>query len=192
MEKVLQAHTVAGAGRGALVTSLAGAGWIGWGLSAAHAYNPIVGSIFGTIAIALWIGSLYTVRASHFLRRAFPELSASAFRFPWLSFAGIVFIEALAIGAVLVAAGRTHRSDIGTVGCALVIGLHFLPLARLFHAPILAVLGVLITLWCIVGWALFRFDALIIAISLGTGILLWAAAVATLWRARATERALRA
>ncbi|MGB6827880.1 MAG: hypothetical protein WBE41_07560, partial [Terracidiphilus sp.] len=33
--------------------------------------------------------------------------------------------------------------------CATIVGLHFLPLARIFRAPRLTILGVLITAWCI-------------------------------------------
>jgi hypothetical protein len=100
-------------------------------------------------------------------------------------------MEAFAILVVLLAAGRVHRTDLAALGRALVIGAHYLPLAKIFHAPILAVLGVLMALWCILSGALFRFSPLIIAVSIGTGSLLWAASIATLLRAHAITRSLR-
>jgi hypothetical protein len=191
VEKSVQAEIVAGAGRGALVTALAGAGWLGWGLGVAQAYNAVVGSIFGAVALFLWIWSVYAIRTGRALRRLFPAPSVAASRFPTRPFTLVVLIEAFAIIVVVIAADRFHRTDLATLGCALVIGVHYLPLAKIFHAPILAVLGVLITLWCVLSGALFRLNPLLIAVSIGMGILLWAASIATLLRARSIARSLR-
>src|SRR5579872_2836495 len=191
MDKSAQAEFVAGAARGALVTALAGAGWLGWGLGVAQAYNAVVGSIFGAVALFLWIWSVYTIRTGRALRRRFPAPSLSAFKFPTRPFTLVVLTEAFAILVVLLAAARVHRTDLAALGCALVIGAHYLPLAKIFHAPILAVLGVLITLWCVLSAALFRSSPLVVAVSIGTGSLLWAASIATLLRARSIAHSLR-
>ncbi len=43
----LQAEAVVGAGRGALIMAMFGAGLLGWGLSVLGAFNAAVGSGFG-------------------------------------------------------------------------------------------------------------------------------------------------
>ena len=190
MEHPLQPGRVIGAGRGALIMSMAGAGWLGWGISAAHAYNAIVAPIFGFVAIFLWAWSLNIIRTGRALRRQLPASSLSEPKFPVKNFTIVVLVEVLAIVVVVFAAGRAHRPDLATDGCALVIGLHYLPLAKIFRAPMLAALGLVMSLWCIVSWILFRSNSLVIAVTIGTGILLWATSIAVLLRARSIARAL--
>lgn len=177
-------ESVVGAGRGSLILAMAGAGWLGWGLGAAEAFNAIVGAIFGAVSILLWFCSIYVIRTGLALRRRNPPFAGSVSRFPTRPFVLIVLVEFAAIGLVLIAAVRLHRADAAALGCTLVVGLHYLPLAKIFRAPILMFLGVLISLWCVLSWALFRSNALIVAVSTGTGILLWAASIAILLRAR--------
>ena len=192
MEQSLQPGRVIGAGRGALILSMAGSGWLGWGLGVGHAYNAIVAPLFGMTTILLGVWSIWAMRTGRALRRQIPASTLSQEKFPGKSFAIIVFVEALAIlTVILLASGRAHRPDLATDGCALVIGMHYLPLAKIFRAPILAVLGVLISLWCVASWVLFRFDPLIMASTIGTGILFWATSVAVLLRTCSLACALR-
>lgn len=78
----------------------------------------------------------------------------------------------------------SEESDLATNWCAMIVGLHFLPLARIFRAPHLIVRGILVTVWCVSCWAFFRSNALVISTSLGTGILLWGSCVFSWFRAR--------
>jgi hypothetical protein len=66
----------------------------------------------------------------------------------------------------------------------MVVGVHLLPLAKIFRALHLGVIGILMILWCVLCWALFSLNALVISVTVGTGILLWAASVSALFRAR--------
>ena len=101
-------------------------------------------------------------------------------------------VEVLAVALViLLGAGSAHRPDLAMDGCVLVIGLHSLAMARIFRAPKLAVLGILIAIWCIVCVALLRWNALVIAVTTGTGFLLWVTAVAVLLWAGSAARELR-
>lgn len=83
----------------------------------------------------------------------------------------------------LIVANRLHRLDLATDWCAIVVGLHFLPLAKIFRARHLGIIGILMTLWCVLCWSLFRSNALVISVTVGTGILLWAASASALFRA---------
>ena len=193
MAQSLQPDRMIGAGRGALIIAMAGAGWLGWGLSVAQAYNAVVSSIFGTIAISLWAWSINSMRNGRALRRQLRPLSRPEHQFPTRLFSIILVIEGFAIVLIiLLAGGYAHRPDLATDGCALVIGLHYIPLAQLFRAPKLAVLGILISIWCIVSWALFKYSALVIAVTVGTGLLMWATAIAVLLSIRSAAKRSRA
>jgi len=184
MDRSLQVETVIGAGRGALITGIAGAGWIAWGLSEARAFNGFVGPALGFTELSLLVGSIYFIRKGRQLRRQYPPVPASTRPATLKPFLLVLLVEVIAISLVLVLAYRLRRADLGADWCALVVGLHYLPLAKIFRAPILGVLGTLITLWCLLSWALFRPHDLLISAVMGTGILLLATCVAALFRAR--------
>jgi hypothetical protein len=61
----------------------------------------------------------------------------------------VVVLEVLALFLVSMLAYRLHRPDLAPDWCAMVMGLHFLPLATSFRAPSLGIFGVLTTLWCL-------------------------------------------
>ena len=190
MKPSLQAESVAGAGRGALIGAMFGAGWLGSGLGEAKAFSVVVGSAFGFAALLLCAWSIYIIRTGRILRKNYPPLPASGRWFVRRSFLVVVVIEVLAILFLWKLADRIHRPELGADWCAIVVGLHFLPLARIFRAPLLGVFGALITLWSLLCWTLFRSNALTISVSLGTGILLWTTAVFSLFRARQMARSL--
>jgi hypothetical protein len=156
----LQAEAVVGAGRGALIVAMGGAGWLGWGLGEARAFGGAVGSTFGFVALFLWACSIYTIRKGRILRKQYPPVPAYTWRAVRRSFFLVVLIEVLAIAFVFILANQIRRPDLWADWCAMVVGLHFLPLAKIFRAPVLGVLGVSITLWCALCWALFRSNAL--------------------------------
>jgi hypothetical protein len=184
MDRSLQAEAVIGAGRGALIGAMFGAGWLGWGLGNAEAFNGFVGPMFGFLALFLLAFSIYFIRKGRLLCKQFPASDDSRRRtvLKWFVLVGLV--EVLAIALVSLLANRLHRADLATDWCAMIVGLHFLPLARIFRAPNLSLLGVLMILWCVLCWVLFHASTISISASIGTGILLWGTCVATLFRAR--------
>ena len=176
------ADAVIGAGRGALILAMFGAGWIGWGLSEARLFNRFTGPALGFTELFLVACSIYVIRKGRLLRKKHPAMSA---RQPILRpFLLVVLVEILALVLVALIANRLHRSDLASDWFAMVVGLHYLPLAKIFRAPILGVLGLLMAIWCAICWALFRGNALVISVSFGTGILLWAASASALLHAR--------
>jgi hypothetical protein len=185
-----QAEAVIGAGRGALVVAMFGAGWLGWGLGNAKAFSGFVGSAFGFMALFLLACSLYVIQKGRLLRQKYPAVGGSVRRSLLKRFLLVVLMEVLAISLVSILANRFHRADLAANWCAMIVGLHFLPLAKIFQAPNLSILGILIMLWCAFCWALFRSNAIAISASLGTGILLWGACVSALFRARRIARSL--
>jgi hypothetical protein len=184
MDHSFQVDAFIGAGRGALIVGMFGAGWLGWGLGEARAFNGFVGPAFGFIELFLIACSIYVIRKGRQLRKQYPPVSASARHGILKSFLVVVLIEVLALVLVSILAYRLHRPDLAPDWYAIVVGLHFLPLAKIFRAPHLGVIGMMITFWCLLCWALFRPNTLAISVSIGTGILLWAASVSALLRAR--------
>lgn len=184
LDPSFQAEAVIGAGRGALIVAMFGAGWLGWGLGEARAFTAVVGLTFGFTEFFLLACSIYVIRKGRLLRNQYPPMPASAQRALRKSFLLVVLLEAVALVFVWTLASRLHRPDLGTDWCAMVVGLHFLPLARVFRSSHLGIIGILITLWCILCWVLFSSNALVISVAVGTGILLWAASASALFRAR--------
>jgi hypothetical protein len=179
-----QAEAVIGAGRSALIVAMFGAGWLGWGLGQARAFTGFVGPAFGFIELFLLACSIYVIRKGRLLRKQYPPMPASTRQAIRKSFLLVVFMEVVGLLLVWILANRLHRQDLATDWCAMVVGLHFLPLAKIFRALHLGVIGILMTLWCVLCWSLFRSNALVISVTVGTGILLWAASVSALFRAR--------
>jgi hypothetical protein len=188
-----QPEAVVRTGRGALIVAMFGTGWLGWGLSVAKAFNGFTAPAFGFVTLLLIACSIYVIHKGRLLRKKYPAIMDSSGGQRILKqYFLIVLIEILAIAIVSIVASRLDRSDLAADLCAMIVGIHFLPLAKIFRAPNLAVLGYLIVLWSALCWVLFRSNALTISVSLGTGILLWGASVAALLRARRIAHALRA
>jgi hypothetical protein len=187
----LQAEALTGAGRGAVIGAMAGAGWLGWGLGNAKAYNGLVAPAFGFTALFLFACSIYFLREGRRLRKQYPMTGVSTRQTTLKWFLVVVLIEAVVIALAVILADRLHRADLATDWLAMIVGLHFLPLAKIFRAPSLSVLGILMTLWCVLCWALFQPSTIGIAASLGTGILFWGSCVYSLFRARRIARSLR-
>ena len=192
MDDSLQAEALTGAGRGAVIGAMAGAGWLGWGLGNAKAYNGLVAPAFGFTALFLLACSVYFVRKGRQLRKQFPTAGASTRQATVKWFLLVVLVEVFACVFAVILANRLHRADLATDWLAMIVGLHFLPLAKIFRAPNLYVLGILITLWCVLCWTLFHSSAIPLSASIGTGLLLWGTCVSSLLRARRIEHSLSA
>lgn len=184
MDPSSQADAVIGIGRGALASAMFGAGWLGWGLGNAKAFNAFVGPAFGFTALLLFACSIYFIREGRIIRKQRPVTNVSTRHSIRKWFLLLTLTEVFAIALVAILASRLHRVDLAADWCAMVVGFHFLPLAKIFRAPQFSVLGIVMILWCVLSWALFQSGAIAISASLGTGILLWGSCVISLFRAR--------
>jgi len=131
------------------------------------------------------------LRRGRLLRKSYPAVGAIPQRNIWKWYVILVLIEFLAIVLASTLAYRIDRTDLATDWCGIIVGVHFLPLAKIFRAPHLNILGILMTLWCVLCWVLFRSNALVISTSLGTGILLWGSCIFALIRGGKIAHALR-
>jgi len=147
MDSWFQADTVIGTGRGALITAMFGAGWLGWGLGNAKAFNGFVGPTFGFSALFLFACSKYLIRKGRLLRKQCPAVRTSTPPPALKWFLLVAMTEVIAIALVAMLANRLHRADLATDWCAMIVGLHFLPLAKILRAPQFSFLGILMILW---------------------------------------------
>lgn len=180
-ENARLAATLAGAGRGAVVMAMFGAGWLGVGLGAAGVFNGVTGPLFGCTEMVLLGCSVILLRSGRKLVRRFP-LPPGERRPVLRAFLVLLAVEVVAILLASMLANRLGRPDLVADWCALVVGLHFFPLARIFRTPQMTVLGVLLTIWSVLCWALFHGNVLTIAVSVGTGVLFGIRCVASLVR----------
>lgn len=145
MDPLSPADTVIGTGRGALISAMFGAGWLGWA-GAWGTFNGFVAPTFGFMALFLFVCSIYFIRKGRMLRKKHPAAGASTRHSILRWFLLVALMEALAIALVAILANRLHRADLTTDWCSMIVGLHFLPLAKIFRAPQFSLLGILMIL----------------------------------------------
>ena len=185
-----QAQVVLRSGFGALVAGMFGMGWIGSGIGAAHLFTPTIIVLFDVFGILLLGYSIYFIRKGRALRRDYPASSNARTQRINKQFVVVVILEFTAIAMLSTIAYLFHRPDLAPVLAAIVVGLHFLPLGKIFRQARYYFWGIAITLWCVVCAILFRSNTLMAWSNIGTGILLWANCAHGLLRARGIVRAL--
>ncbi|MGX1562370.1 DUF7010 family protein [Streptomyces sp. NPDC055506] len=99
----------------------------------------------------------------------------------WARGVGIVnTIELVAVFAVIAASNASGRPEVIPAGIALIVGLHFFPLARLYDQWQYRWTATLLTAVAIVGFVLvaagLTSETVRIAVGLGSAVVLWASA----------------
>jgi hypothetical protein len=173
---------VLGLGRGSIICTVFGALWLGFSLAAARAFVPIVVVLISIIGIVLFARSLSLIRKGRALRNSSavaPNAHSDRTRklFKWISIG-----EGVAIGLVCFFGFGLNRGDLVPVGIAIVVGLHFLPLAKVFEARIYYWTGGMIVAWCIFSRVSFHSQAMDVSAGIGTGAILWLTAAYNLLR----------
>jgi hypothetical protein len=74
MDSSFQAENVTRAGRVALICAMFGAGWLGWGLGSAKAYNGFTAPTFGFVTLFLLACSVIFIRKGRLLRKKYPAV----------------------------------------------------------------------------------------------------------------------
>jgi hypothetical protein len=152
----------------ALFGAFAGAGWMLWSLafvgSAPRFWSPIV------IVLALTILS-WSISKVRFVRRrvgASLDLQSSDM-FGW-AFRSVVACEFLLAGGSVLFLISTHRAQMIPMTIAVIVGLHFLPLAKIFRIPTLYVTGISLVLIAVVSLAIPEGNIRNIIICAGIGL----------------------
>jgi hypothetical protein len=91
-------------------------------------------------------------------------------------------VQWVAIVLVAVVLGRLHLDAYTPAAVTVVVGLHFFPLARLFHSPQHHVTGAVLVAWGVLCLLFVPQDVLQSTTGFGTGAILWVASAITLAR----------
>jgi hypothetical protein len=173
-----------GLGMAALIMTILGFTWLGWGFSADAAFTVTQWIIFYLAFLALLGISVHAVRGGNALmkphsaqRAAFRARTGKKFRI-------VAILEGTGCGIVVLLTIVFHRLDLLAAGISLVVGIHFLPLAGLFRFPAYYAAGIAIILCDLVSWALLRSDAITVSVGIATGTVLWVTAIYALLRSR--------
>jgi hypothetical protein len=158
--------------------------WMGWGLAVGNLFTLSVMLTFYAAFLALLATAILTIRKGMALRKIHPlapgpEGARIARRFKIIS-----ALEAMGIVLVLIVEGALHRPDLLAVWMGLVVGLHFLPLAKLFRFSAYYYTGAAIIACDVLSWTLLRSSVITVFAALGTGIALWATVVYALFGSR--------
>ena len=185
------AESAFGLGMAALIMAIFGFIWLGWGFSVSSAFtNFSSGSLapairwlsFYAVFVGLLVVSVQAVRKSKKRMMAL-SVSPKDFRSGFgKSFRVIALFEGIGCGVVALLAIAFHRLDLLAAGISFVVGLHFLPLGRLFRFPAYYVAGILIVVFDLVSIVLLRAESITLSVDVTTGAVLWITAVYALLR----------
>jgi hypothetical protein len=165
--------------------------WLGWGFSNSRLFTEF--SSRRARPAILWISFycaslVFLAIAIRAARRTRRELNAQGpasrdFRLRYgKQFRRISILEGIGCGIVLLLASQSHRMDLLAAGIGVVVGLHFLPLARLFHVQAYYATGVVVVLHNVLSMLLLRGSDITLSAGVGTGVALWITAVYLLYR----------
>jgi hypothetical protein len=96
----------------------------------------------------------------------------------------VCFFEGAACAVVVSLALSFHRLDLMAAGISLVVGVHFLPLARLFRLQVYYMAGAAIILTDLLSVSLMKGRNITLGPGASTGIILWMTAIYALFNAR--------
>jgi hypothetical protein len=173
---------------GATILIAMGFVWLGWGYGYVPKLWPIASTRAGlgfglgwAVMYAATIELLVTAnrawRKDHARLRIAALSGAELWRRNSKSFRRITMFEGIGCGLVVMLALTLHRPDLMAAGISLVVGLHFLPLARLFRMPVYYRAGAAVVIGDLLCVALFSGPAITIGVGMATGVVFWIVAI---------------
>jgi hypothetical protein len=174
MKNFPNANQLSGRAIGAIFFAGFGALWLVLWLYARQMLS--VASISGVLlgALMLVLAALYLLRrAKHYPH--VPDDPSVGRAFAWIN-----AIQWIAVGLVAYTFAKLHIDAYVISAIAAIIGLHMLPLARLFRYPMHYATGALLVAWGVASAVLAPVEQMQSTAALGTGIILWLSAVVTL------------
>jgi hypothetical protein len=178
------AADVRGAATGALILSGFGAAWALLALKSLAAPPALPLAVASVVALVLVVLSVRRIVTAGRLPRGNDAEMARRGRNTGIAFGVIFTLEGalIALGAVLLA--RARQPLWIPPMAALVVGLHFLPLARVFGVPLYYWTGGATVAWALLASAIPEPVARLLLLGLGVGIILWVTASVILYRVR--------
>ncbi len=183
-------HAMTGMAYGAILMGFFGCLWLVWGLAALNVRTVVVIAAVIAFAASVWIPAAALLRNSSRTMKTSRPLTDEEKREQ--SRMGRVFgfifgAEGLLIFLAINVLNNLHLGDYAISAVAAIVGLHFLPLARLYRRPMYTVVGVIMTVAALASLALpssVRISVLASAMS----AILWVTCVLVLRSGFALER----
>jgi len=145
-----------GRGMAAIITTSFGFVWIGWGFSALRGLPAAIWvGYFSAAAVLIAFAATAVLRSRKMMRTRggsrgdFWQKRRKAFRI-------LTLLEIVGCIIVVILANLFRRPDWIAIGISLVVGLHFLPLGRIFGVTSYYWVGTLIVIWDILTIAAFK------------------------------------
>jgi hypothetical protein len=159
---------------GAMIVAGFGAMWLLLGLYLRQQLNAASVAWISGGVLTLWSLSAYMLRRVERPSQNGADTKRSR-AFHWINGG-----QWVAIFLALTILRQMHLDLYSVTVMAAIVGLHFLPLARLFRNPMNWMTGILLISWAICATRLVNADRLQSTTALGTGAILWFSAVLTL------------
>lgn len=171
-----------GRGIAAIVTTAFGFIWLGWGFSALGGLPAAIWLGYFLIAAALMAFAVTAVRRGRKMMSAQGVSRSDFWRKRRRAFGIVTLLEVVGCIVVVVLANVFRRPDWIALGISLVVGLHFLPLGRIFGYASYYWVGSLIVVWDILAITALSSWNLTASAGIATGGILWATAIYVLIR----------
>jgi hypothetical protein len=174
MLRIENANQLHGRANGAMIMTGFGALWLLLRLYAEQMLNAANAAYIAAVVLALASGAMYLHRQASRWPRP-PRNPALGRAFGWIN-----AFEWIAVFAAWIILGRLHLDVYGVSATVGIVGLHFIPLARLFRYAPHYVTGALMTLWAAYSAIRVPADRMQGIAALGAGVILLASAAFTL------------
>jgi hypothetical protein len=172
--KLQTANQLRGRAIGAIFFACFGTGWIFLALTANQRINPATVSATMVGMVILLLAAAYLIRQARLWPRVQDDPSMGR-AFGWIN-----AIQWTAVFIVAFSFAKFHIDAYTTSAITAIAGLHLFPLARLFRYPLHYLTGALLVAWAVASAALLPVPEMQGTTALGTGVILWASAAATL------------
>lgn len=149
-------YAIVGMAYGVIIMGLFGCLWLLWGLSALNLRVPAIVVAVAAFGVSLWIRGFALLRTgSQTIKKSAPltahgkrEQSRMGRTF------GLIFgAEGLLIFLAVNVLNNMHLGEYAVSAIASIVGLHFLPLARLYRRPMYTVVGIIMVVAALLSLA---------------------------------------
>ncbi|MED4404100.1 DUF7010 family protein [Metabacillus fastidiosus] len=179
---------VRGTASGVFFMALFGTLWAYTGIMGLQGWGvPLLLVIAVAIGIALFIGGVSLIRASRELTNQVSKTDLIRGKRTRFWFNIIFTAEGLAIAITIAVSNITRHSELIPVVIAIIVGVHFLPLAPLFQVRLYYFTGALLCLLAIITWLFVpvkitlgehQINAFMSVVGFGSALILWGTGLA--------------
>lgn len=171
-----------GRGMAAIITTTFGFIWLGWGAGVLGGLPAAIWAGYFCVAVALMALAVTAARRGRKMISALGVSRSDFWQERRKAFGVVTVLEVVGCVVVVMLANVFQRPHLIAVGISLVVGLHFIPLGRIFGAASYYWVGSLIVVWDILTITVLKSWNSTASAAIATGVILWATAIYVLVR----------